>query len=125
MAKSGFVGNVANKLIAYAFTAGVTAALLLGLVATVLPANWLPVLTTLLILAGLVVGFFNISPSEQRDYVLYVTALVVVLGLSKNILGSVQAIGPYLESVLGTLMAFIVPSVLVAGLKAVVALAKN
>ena len=125
MAKSGFVGNVANKLIAYAFTAGVTAALLLGLVATVLPANWLPVLTTLLILAGLVVGFFNISPSEQRDYVLYVTALVVVLGLSKNILGSVQAIGPYLESVLGTLMAFIVPSVLVAGLKAVVALSKN
>ncbi|MBU0470916.1 MAG: hypothetical protein KKA62_03270 [Nanoarchaeota archaeon] len=124
MAKKGYVGRLTNKLVAYAFTTGVILALVLGLVAGLLPAGWLPWLTSLLILAGLVVGFFNISSSEQKDYVLYVTALVVVISLSKNILGAVNLIGPYLDSVLTTVMAFVVPSVLVAGLKAVVGLAR-
>jgi hypothetical protein len=118
-------GNVVNKLIAYAFTVGVLAALVLGLISALLPGNVVPYLTSLLILAGIVVGFFNIRASETKSYVLYVTAIVVVTSLSKGSLGSVQVIGPYLENVLGNIMAFIVPSTIVVGLKAVLNLAKD
>ena len=120
-----FAKKVTNKMIAYAFTAGVIIALVLGLIATMVPAGWVPYLTTLLILAGIIVGFFNITPEEAKSYVLYVTAIVVVTSLSKGSLGAVQAVGPYFESVLDSIMAFIVPSVIIVGLKAVIHLAKD
>lgn len=120
-----FMNKVTNKVIAYAFTVGVVIAIVLGLISTKLSASVVAVLTTFLILAGLIVGFFNISPSEQKDYVLYVTALVVVLSLSGSVLGAVQWIGPYLESVMASIMAFILPSVVVVGLRAVINLAKD
>ena len=91
-----FAKKVANKMIAYAFTAGVVLALVLGLVATMVPVSWVPYLTTLLIVAGVVVGFFNITPEEVKNYVLYVTAIVIVTSLSKGSLGAVQVVGPYL-----------------------------
>lgn len=124
--KSRLVNNkLTNKVIAYAFTVGVVSALVLGLIAALLPVGAVAVLTTILVLAGIVVGFFNITPKEAHNYVLYVTALVIVTSLSKNVLGPVQFIGPYLESVFSAIMAFIVPSVMIVGLRAVVNLAKN
>lgn len=113
-----------NRLIAYAFTTGVVVALVLGLVSTWVQA-WVPLLTSLLVLAGVVVGFFNITPNETRDYVLFVTALVVVTSLSQDAFGAVQGVGPYLQGMLGAILAFIVPSVIVVGIKAVINLAKN
>ncbi len=120
-----FTKKVANKMIAYAFTAGVVLALVLGLIAALVPAGWVPYLTTLLIVAGVIVGFFNITPKEVKNYVLYVTAIVIVTSLSKGSLGAVQVVGPYLENVLGSIMAFIVPSLIVVGLKAVIQLAED
>ena len=119
------VERFTNKVIAYAFTAGVVVALALGLVSSWLPEGVVPYLASLLILAGIVVGFFNINPSETKEYVLFVTALVVVTSLSQSVLGAVQVIGPYLERVLASLMAFIVPSVLIVGVKAIINLAKD
>lgn len=117
-------GSVVNRLIAYAFTAGVVIALVLGLVGAYISA-WVPLLTSLLVLAGIVVGFFNIHPNETRDYVLFVTALVIVTSLSKGSLGTIQYVGPLLESVLSSILAFIVPSVVIVSVKAVIGLAKN
>ncbi|HIH11068.1 TPA: hypothetical protein HA241_02680 [Candidatus Woesearchaeota archaeon] len=116
---------VANKVIAYAFTAGVVVALVLGLVATALPATVVPYLTSLLILAGVVVGFFNIQPQERKDYVLYVTALVIVLSLSQTTFAQVQYIGVHIQRVLSMMMAFILPSVVIVGIKAVISLARD
>ncbi|MBT4805237.1 hypothetical protein HON71_03630 [Candidatus Woesearchaeota archaeon] len=117
--------KIENKVIAYAFTTGVIVALILGLISAIVPANAVPYLTSLLILAGIVVGFFNITPTETSSYVLFVTAIVVVTSLSQGSLAAVQYIGPYLESVLASIMAFIVPSVIVVGLRAVLNLAEN
>lgn len=119
--------GVVNKMLAYAFTTGIIVALLLGLVSpwlvTVSPA--LPaILVSVLILAGIGVGFANITEEEARNYILFVTALVVVLSLGGNTLGKVQIIGPYLESVLGSLMTFILPSVVIVGVRAVFRMAK-
>lgn len=117
--------KVVNKVIAYAFTVGVIIALVLGLISAMLPPEITPWLVSLLILAGVVVGFFNITPKEAESYVLFVTAIVVVTSLSKGSLISVQFIGPYLESILSSLMAFIVPSAVIVGIKAVINLAEN
>ena len=117
--------KVANKVIAYAFTAGVVIALVLGLVSAVLPAGTASVLMSLLILAGIIVGFFNIGPTEQRDYIVYVTALVIVTSLSGGLLGQVQVVGVYLESVLAAIQAFVVPSVIIVAIRAVMSLARD
>jgi len=119
------VKKVENTVIAYAFTVGVVIALVLGLVSQWVPASVQPWLVSLLVLAGVVVGFANISPNETKDYVLYVTALVIVTGLSKGVLGNVLYVGTYFEGVLTSLMAFVLPSVIIVGLKAVINLAKN
>ncbi len=120
-----YTRKVVNKVIAYAFTAGVLVALILGLVSAMVPASVVPYLTSLLILAGIVVGFANITPKEAKNYVLFVTALVIVTSLSKGSLGAVQVVGNYLESVLGSIMAFIVPSVVIVGVKAILNLARD
>ena len=117
--------KVVNKMIAYAFTTGVVVALVLGLISTRLPPNVVAVLSSLLILAGIVVGFFNITPDEARDYVFYVAAIVVVTSLGGNNLGGLYMVGPYLVSVLNAIMAFILPSLIIVGIKAVINLAKN
>ncbi len=124
-AKTSVGRGFANRLITYAFTVGIVIALILGLISAFLPAGVAATLTSLLILAGIVVGFFNITPAETRDYVLFVTALVVVTSLSTGVLGDVDIIGPLLQSVLGMIMAFIVPSVIIVAIKAVLNLAKN
>ena len=117
--------EIANRLIAYAFTVGVVLALVLGLVAGWLPSTALPYLTSLLIVAGIVVGLFNISPTETKDYVLFVTAMVIVTSLGKNTLAEVQVVGPYLERILQAIMAFILPSGLIVGIKAILDLARG
>ncbi|MBI2573518.1 hypothetical protein HYV86_06655 [Candidatus Woesearchaeota archaeon] len=125
MQKSGSGNRMTNKLIAYAFTAGVVIAVILGLISNWLPANVLPILTTVLVLAGLIVGFFNVTAEEQRDYVLFVTALVIVLNFGGSMLGQVQVVGMYLENTMRAMMAFILPSVVIVGLKAVINLARD
>lgn len=117
--------KVANKVIAYAFTAGVVIALVLGLIANWVSATTVPYLTSLLILAGIIVGFFNITPNETKDYILFTTALVIVVALGGNNLGELQYVGKYLETILNHLLAFILPSVIIVGIKAVINLAKD
>ena len=125
MATKGGSGGLANKVIAYSFTVGVVIALVLGLVSTWLSDSTQAVLTSLLILAGIIVGFFNIQPSEARDYVLYSLALVIVTSLGQGVLGHLQYIGVYLESILSAIMSFILPSVIIVGIKSILNLAKN
>ncbi|MEK6950391.1 MAG: hypothetical protein AABX13_01570 [Nanoarchaeota archaeon] len=120
----GVVKGVANKVITYAFTVGIIAALVLGLLSTWV-TQWEAILTSVLILAGIVVGFFNITPNEARDYILYVTALVIVTSLSKGTLGALTTIGPMLENVLGSIMAFIMPSVIIVGIRSILNLARS
>ncbi len=115
-------------VLAYAFTAGIIIALILGLVSPKLASinQALPaILTSVLILAGIGVGFANITESETRDYIMYVTALVIVLSLGGGVLGKVQIVGPYLESILGSLMTFVLPSVVIVGVRAIFRLAKD
>lgn len=121
---SGEVRSITNKAITLAFTIGVVVALVVGLASPYIPSNALPFLTSLLILAGIAVGFFNIHPNEARDYVVFVTALVIVTSLSQGILGAVQFVGPLLENVLRSILAFILPSVVIVAVRSILQLAR-
>jgi hypothetical protein len=121
--------GIANKLIAYAFTIGIVIAIVLGLLSalmgTGLSAGMKALLTSILILAGIVVGFFNITPSETKDYILYVTAMYVVVYFGGATLGKLAYIGVYLSGILDALLAFILPSLIIVAIKAIINLAKN
>ncbi len=121
----GLVHKVGNKVIAYSFTVGVIIAVLLGLISSRLSPNMVAILTSVLIVMGIIVGFFNISPGEQRDYVFYVAAIVVVVALGGNNLGQLQLVGPKLVAVLNSILAFIMPSVIIVAIRAVINLAKD
>lgn len=124
--KSGVVSQASNKIIAWAFIVGAIIAIIIGLFgASAMVAPYMGILTTVLVIAGIIVGFFNISPSETNNYLLAAVSIVIVSALAGDSLSIVQGIGPYLESVFGALMAFIVPAVLVVGLKAIYYVSKD
>jgi len=54
-----------------------------------------------------------------------VAAIVVVTSLAGNNLGELQYVGKYLVGVLNSIMAFVLPSLIIVGIKAVINLAKN
>ena len=109
----------------YAFIVGVILAIVLGLFAPALGANvvWL---TSLLVLAGLVVGFLNVTGKETKEFLTIATILVVVsyLGGASDSLASVLYIGIYLSGVFSAVMAFVVPATVVIGLKDIMELSK-
>jgi hypothetical protein len=117
--------SVVNKVIAYAFMVGVLIALVLGLLSKWVPENATPWLVSLLVLAGIVVGFFNITASETKDFVLFITALVLISANAASAFAGLEWAGEHLQNVLNMLMAFLVPAGIVVGVKAVLNLARD
>jgi hypothetical protein len=116
---------VTNKAITYALSIGVVVALLIGAASQFIPPHIMPYLSSLLVVAGIIVGFFNIHPNEAKDYVVLVTALVIVTSLSENILANIQIVGPYLEGVLSSILAFVLPSVVIVAVRSILNLARE
>jgi hypothetical protein len=111
----------------YAYLVGVIAALIVGVLASYIPGSARTWLTSLVILAGLIVGFMNISTKEIKDFLLVSVVLVIVAGIggAGATLGAVEIIGPYLSGVLTQLLAFVVPATIVVALKEILLLAKQ
>jgi hypothetical protein len=111
----------------YTYLVGVIVALVVGVLASYIPATAVGWLTSLIVIAGLVVGFLNIGTKEVKDFLLISTVLVIVAGLggATTTLGAVEIIGPYLSGVFTQLLAFVVPATVVVALKAVLELAKK
>ncbi len=124
--------NELQKVGYFSFIGGILLAIIFGLILAI-PKLRIKVgadteiwLHSLLILLGLVVGFFNISIHERKEYLF--TALILVLvtkfgGL--DILGDVAKVGPYLTGVLTSFLMFVVPAVLVVCLKHILSLSKD
>jgi hypothetical protein len=110
----------------YSFIVGVVIAVVLGLgIGALAPAQAL--LTSLLVVLGLIVGFLNVAGKDLKDFLIIATILVLVsyAGSAGAILGSVQYVGAYLQGIFNSIMAFVVPAVIVAGLKAIAQMAKT
>jgi len=123
--KRSLASSASNVVIAWAFIVGVVAAVVIGIFGATFLAEWQGALISLLVVAGIIVGFFNISPEETNNYLLAAVSLVIVSSLGGQALAQVDMIGMYLSSIFNALMAFIVPAVIVVGLKAVYYVAKD
>ena len=110
----------------YSFIIGVIIAVVLGLAIPML-SQATPWLISLMVILGLIVGFLNVSGKESRDFLLVAVALVIVTfaGSASGTLGGVLYIGPYMQGVFNSIMAFIVPATVVVGLKDIWALAQS
>ena len=110
----------------YSFTIGVVIALILGLASAYITGTAASVLVSILIILGLVVGFLNVTGKETKEFLLVAAVLAVVLSMtsvSANISG-VMYLGPYIKGVVDYILVFIVPAVLIVGLKDIIRIAK-
>jgi len=118
---------VEQKIGHYSFIGGVIIAVVLGLFSTqVGPAAgaWL---ASLLVVLGLIVGFLNVSGKETKEFLTVATVLVIAAfaGDASGTLGGVQLIGPYLSGIFSQILAFVVPALVVVGLKDIWSLGQN
>ncbi len=116
--------KITNSIRQYVFPTGIVVAIFLGMLSTWL-TPMVPYMVSVLVIAGLLVGYHNVTEEESHDYLLYMVALVIVTTISGSILGSVQLIGPLLEGILTAMLAFLTPSAIVVGITAVMKLARD
>ncbi len=117
MAKSK---NAMEKVGAWSFIIGVILAIIAGIF-----FGASAVVTSILIILGIIVGFLNITDRETSAYLLASVSLVIVTSLGGAVLGNVAVVGMYLESILGAILTFVIPAVIIVALKAIYSLANN
>jgi hypothetical protein len=120
----------------YAFLGGIALAVILGLLASILPVELLPVLVAVLFLLGLVVGLVNITEKETTAFLIAAIALLTVAGswgqLIAVTLGTLGTVGlggigssatTAIVGVTSMLLAFVSPAAFVVAIKAIYNLA--
>ncbi|MDP3992446.1 MAG: hypothetical protein Q8P79_02990 [Nanoarchaeota archaeon] len=119
-----------NAIGAKAFLAGVILAVVIGLSTTVLPnalSQYNAQIYSILVILGIIVGFFNIRAEESQTFLWAGTVLVIVSRFGMDsVTGSLLGIGigPTVTSVFGALLALFVPATIVVALKTVFSIAK-
>lgn len=116
----------------YAFLAGVLLAFVIGVMASLIPAQILPLLFAIMFILGVVVGIVNIQEKEVNTFLLATVALLLATtswnGLLTLTLGLFGTMGNTLAVLIGgftgTLVAFISPAAFIVALKAIYKLAK-
>lgn len=114
MAKSANMQMVGS----WAFIIGVVLAILIGIWTSAASQG----VSSLLIVLGLIVGLLNVTAKETKEMVLLTVALVIILRFGGDVLGGVQAIGPYLSNIVAAILNFVIPAALVVILKGVYSL---
>jgi len=109
-----------RKIGGYAFLIGLVIAIIVGIAGPNL-GGWQVWLNSLLVIAGLLVGWLNVSRRETQSFGLLATMLIIAAyaGNASGILASVQFVGAWLQGVLAELLVFLVPAVVVAAIKGI------
>jgi hypothetical protein len=102
-------------------------AFIIGLIIAIIAGFWPlgAVMTTVLIVLGLIVGFLNVTGKETNQFLFSALVLVVMTSLGGQMLSSIQYVGLMLQSIFVAMMLFIIPAALIVALKAIYALAEN
>jgi len=116
-----------EKIGHYSFIGGVIIAFVLGLVPIETLGDIAPLLTSLLVLLGLIVGFLNVTGKETKEFLMVSAVLIIAAGVggASDTLGSVQSIGPYLSDIFAQILAFVVPATIIVALKDIWSLGQN
>jgi hypothetical protein len=121
------VGEVCRSLAActhkYAFKLCALLAVVLGIASSMLDEVTKAWVFTVLVVAGGLAGYFNISDGQREDFL--ITALVAVLVLAVGgvtFFSQMVYVGAYLVGIINGLLVFIVPATIVAAFKHIFAL---
>ncbi len=108
----------------YSFIIGVIVAVVLGIVSL---GTARPILASLLVVLGLIVGFLNVTGKETKEFLLVAAVLIIAtsMGGASATLGGVQYIGEYLSGIFTQVLAFVVPATVIVALKDIWALGQN
>ena len=100
----------------YSFIIGVIIAIVLGIVSL---GTATPILASLLVVLGLIVGFLNLTCKETREFLIVAGVLIIAtsMGGASATLGGVQYIGQYLSGIFTQVLAFVIPATVVVALK--------
>ncbi len=105
----------------YAFIGSILLALVLGIITPMAVINqqvseWL---ISILVVLGVLVGFFNVPEKQKKEYFVAATVLIIAAGIgqSANFLGGIVYAGEYLRAIFQALLAVVIPAVTVATLK--------
>ena len=118
-----------KKIGHYSFIGGVILAIVVAVLAPlgIIPESANAWLFSLLVLLGAVVGFMNIASKQKKDFMLVCTVLIIAAfaGGASTILGNVALVGEYLRGSFVNLLAFLIPAVIVVGLRSVWEMGQN
>jgi hypothetical protein len=113
-----------SKFGVWAFIIGVILALIGGILVGLLGAGQ-TIVTSVLIILGLIVGFVNVTDKESKDYLMAAVVLVIVAYFGGATFSAVPAVGLYLQNVLNAILTFVIPATIIVSLKAIYALARD
>lgn len=114
---------------AWAFLIGVILALVIGLFSTRLGTSANSTILIILIVAGIIIGLFNISDKESQGFLFAALALIIVSFMGQgaiSVLGSVgYGVGDALKGILNALLILFVPTTIIVALKLVFDIARD
>jgi hypothetical protein len=99
-------------------------AFLIGMIIAIVAGFWdlNPIVTSLLIVLGLIVGFLNVTGRETTPFLLATVSLVIVADFGGKTLSEVSIV---LARIFKTIVVFVVPATIIVALKAIYALASD
>lgn len=112
--------STSEKVGGWAFIIGAVIALILGALTVTANTPWV---VGLLLILGLIVGLLNISDKEIVAFLVACIAFLVAASVFSTTLGGVIGGFGWLERILDHIAVFVLPAMLVASLKAILALA--
>ncbi len=110
---------MATKYGNYAFIVGVVLAIILGLFGTYIPV-YIETITYIMVILGLIVGFYNIGHKETVNFLI---AAIALLAVGAAGLETLPVIGLYVGGILMQIAVFVAPAAIIVALKAVYDLA--
>ena len=114
--------DIEHKIGHYAFIAGVLLAILLGL----MPASFTISNSTvaLLVILGFIVGILNIKTKDSNSFLIAAITLMIGASAYQLLIGTIPAIGVYLQQIMLMVVVFVAPASLIVALKSIYGLAK-
>ncbi|MBI1936408.1 hypothetical protein HYS31_08300 [Candidatus Woesearchaeota archaeon] len=112
-----------SKVGQWAFIIAVLLAVLFGFLKA---GEWEGVLTLVLVIAGLIVGFLNVTEHETSSFLLAAIALMATSAANLSVIDDlVPNVGTWLQSIVGNFAVLVAPAAVIVAIKAVWALAKD
>ena len=118
MAKS----DVLTKVGSWSFLLGVLIAIIGGAIS---PGGLTTIITSVLIVLGLISGLLNVTQKETTKFLLAAVSLAIITAFGGEVLSAVARIGLYLEGILASILTFVIPAAIVVSLKSIYSLAAD